>query len=363
MSQFGCNQHEEHERTEQTKRLLKTVGESHFDDHMYRHYFAEQLAGFTVDFAQDGNKFKLHQNVADASRDKAIRDRRLASPDHYRLYFALSGPSHALTQANLDDLWLASDTGQQQTGELILKWHAEMSGGSLGRADILLERMRDFSPEILNAQRSRSFLVAFSNVLDEAYRLRPFDLHWFNALWERAERLVPILLSRLETEDRSVTLKTMFAEGTAIAWLTRLFRSDTFSQGRFGDQKKQEVEWLFTTGELATITNAMLARYQIMSVKDVMETIDPVDLLYAWKQGGDEEGPTKLIADASQTDEGFIETLEKLSKVITSRDLPSFLNFEVARDRTVRLANAADSNPLVGRAANLENLFGWSPQS
>jgi KAP family P-loop domain len=353
---------EETERKEQTMRLLTTVGDTYFDDHMYRHYFAEQLAGFTVDFAQEGNKFKLHQNVEFATRDKAIMDRRLASPDHYRLYFALSAPSHALTQAELDELWQATADGEHETGRLILKWHEEMSGGSLGKADILLERMKAFEHDILDVQRSRSLLIAFSNVLDEAYRFRPFDLHWFNGLWERAERLVPVLLSRFGAEDRSSTLQTMFSEGAATGWLTSLFRNDTFSQGRHGDQEKQEAQWLFTADELDLITKIMLARYRMMTVDEVLISVDPVSLLYAWQQGGDEEGPRSLISDAIQTDEGFIEMLENLSKVMTWRDIPNFLDLKVTQDRTYKLANATDGSPLVGRATNLAAAFGWKQE-
>jgi KAP family P-loop domain len=356
---LGTASVEEYERVEQVTKLLETVGESYFDDHMYRHYFAEQLAGLSVDFAQDGNKFKLHQNVNERDRDKAIRDRRLASPDHYRLYFALSGPSHALTQQDLDELWLAADGGVKDTGELILKWHKEAPDGSLGKADLLLERMKSFGPEILNATRSKHFLAAFSNVLDDAYRLRPFDLHWFNAIWDRAERLVPILMSRLAEDERSLILKSIFSEGTAIGWLTSLFRSEIFSQGRHGDQRKQEAEWIFKPTELDTISELMASRYRAMSLQNVLASVDPVNLLYAWQQGGDEDGARKLIAASGDTDEGFIETLESLSNLMTWRDLQNFLDIEITKARTLAIATAVEGIPTADLAKRLAVNFNW----
>ncbi len=353
---------EEYERVEQVTKLLDSVGESYFDDRMYRHYFADQLAGLLVDFAQDGNKFKLHQNVNERDRDKAIRDRRLASPDHYRLYFALSGPSHALTQQDLDELWSAADGGVKDTGELILKWHKEAPDGSLGKADLLLERMKSFGPEILNATRSKHFLAAFSNVLDDAYRLRPFDPHWFNAIWDRAERLVPVLVSRLADDERSLILKSIFSEGTAIGWLTSLFRSEIFSQGRHGDRKKHEAEWIFKPTELDTISELMASRYRAMSLQDVLASVNPVGLLYAWQQGGDEDGARKLIAASGQIDEGFIETLDSLSNLMTWRDLQNFLDFETTKARTLAIAAGVEGIPTADLAKRLAAKFNWQSE-
>ena len=359
---LGTARVEEHDRAEDTKKLLNTVGESYFDDLQYRHYFAQQLAGLDIDFAENGSKFKLHQRVADTTRDEAIREHRLASPDHYRLYFAMSGPTHALTQQELNELWLAADSGQLDTGSLILEWHKKAPEGSLSKADILFERMPGFDAETLDGQRSKNFLLAFSNILDEAYHRRQFDLHWFNSIWDRAERLVPVLLSHLTADDRSDAIISMFEKGAATGWLTNLFRSETFSQGRHGNQKKQEVEWIFKSDELDTVSKLMIGRFQSMSLPEILASVDPVNLLYAWQQGDDGEGPNSLLSELTQTDEGFIETLENLSDLMTWRDLQYFLDLEITRNRTLSIAATCESKRISSRAKRLAAKFDWKSE-
>jgi len=108
---LGTARVEDAEKARELTTLLVTVADGHFDELMYRHIFAEQLPGVELDYSQNANKFKIFDHVSDRDRDEAIRKRRLASPDHYRLYFALAGPSHALTQDNFTSMWAAAEAG------------------------------------------------------------------------------------------------------------------------------------------------------------------------------------------------------------------------------------------------------------
>jgi hypothetical protein len=112
----------------------------------------------------------------------------------------------------------------------------------------------------------------------------------------------------------------MFSEGAAIGWLTSLFRHETGAHGRYGNRSRPETEWLFTNAELDRITELMLVRYQAMSASDVFRSPDPVSLLFAWRQGGDEQGPRRLIETNIVSDEGLVETLEHLTTTIYSSD-------------------------------------------
>jgi hypothetical protein len=61
----------------------------------------------------------MYRGMKQEERDAAILDKRLKSPDHYRLYFAFSQPSHALLQADFDAFWGAVDAGPLETGALL----------------------------------------------------------------------------------------------------------------------------------------------------------------------------------------------------------------------------------------------------
>ncbi|PIW55837.1 MAG: hypothetical protein COW16_04065 [Sphingomonadales bacterium CG12_big_fil_rev_8_21_14_0_65_65_10] len=367
MISLGTVRVEEAARKAKLDALTASVKEGHFADPVYRYYFANPLPGADSDFTEDGNGFDLFRKVSTAERDEAIRGRRLASPDHYRLYFALTGPEHALSQANLDDFWQAADSSSEEVGDVILSLHLEIIPGDIGKADLLLERLKGVEQKMLPAERSQNILVAFSKVMDEAHRQREFERDWGKSLWDHALDLVPKCLSVLSKEARPAVLQTMFKDGEAISWLTSLMRRETFAHGRYGDRTKPDIEWLVTDDELDSIFDLMLNRFRSMSAEDVLSTISPLNLLFAWRQAGDEEGPRALIEEHSATSAGLIEALTGMTSIRTSSDRGSysvltrenvggFLDFDAARAKISELA--ASDGPLAQTATALKQAFG-----
>ncbi|KPQ06822.1 MAG: KAP family P-loop domain [Rhodobacteraceae bacterium HLUCCA12] len=357
----GAARIEEAEKSKELSALFEAVPEGHFNDMMYRYYFAEQLPGVEVDYAEEGRGFSIFQHVSEHERDLAVRAGRLSSPDHYRLYFALAAPSHALTNDEFATIWEASNAGPQQTSDSLLELHSAAQSGSLTKADVLLERLKGQVYEDLSAKQCENFLTAFSNMMDEAYRIRPFDHFWINSFWERAERLVPFFISNLEDDDRKRVLRLMFEHGDAIGWLTSMFRRETFAHGRYGERPKPEEEWLFQEDELDEINAILLERYRSMSFQDVISSPKPVSLLFAWMQGGDKEGPCNLIAGHAESDAGFLDALEGLTSWINSSDRGRFKvlkreNLESFMDldgTTARLQGLVDDPQLGERARRI----------
>jgi hypothetical protein len=321
---LGTARVEEAEKARERAALLATVPDGHFDDVTYRYNFAEQLPGVEAEYSKDGNGFKIFERVSDPSRDEAVRRRRLASPDHYRLYFALAGPSHALTRDDFTSMWAAAQAGANQAGDALLHLHDEHASGLLTKADVLLERINGSAYEVLSSEQCENLLVALSQVMDEAYRRHPFDQFLVGSLWDRSEPLIPLLLLRLEPTRRAAVVKAMFSEGAAIGWLTSLFRHETFAHGRRGGTPRPAGEWLFTNAELDQIAELILGRYRAMSASDVLDCPNPISLLFAWRQGGDEQGPRGLVEATIVSDEGLVETLEHLTSTIESSNRGRF---------------------------------------
>jgi hypothetical protein len=358
----GVARVEDAEKARELSAMLETVPDGHFDDMMYRYHFSEQLPGVDVDYAEEGGRFSIFQQVSEQERDLAISGRRLSSPDHYRLYFALAAPSHALSNDEFAAIWEASTTGSQQTGDALLELHRTVQSGSLTKADILLERIKGQVYEELSAVQCENFLIAFSSIMDDAYRIRPFDHFWVNSFWDRAVRLVPIFTSRLQADRRHLVLDSMFRRGSAIGWLTSMFRRETFSHGRFGDRPRPQEEWLFSEAELDKVTEILLERYRSMSFQDIISSPDPISLLFAWTQGGDENGPRDLLMHHAESDEGFLDALECLMswinssdrgrfKVLKKENLEGFMDLDSA---TARLHGLVDDPHLGERASRIE---------
>jgi predicted KAP-like P-loop ATPase len=296
---LGAARIEETEKAQNLTEMLKTVSDGHFDDLAYRYNFSTQVPGIQPDHSKDGRKFKIFERVSDRERDEAIRGKRLSSPDHYRLYFALASPSHAITQDDFSSFWAAADAGVKQVGVFLLNLHDDYVAGSLTKADLFLERIKSGAYEAFAPMQCENLLLGLSQVMDEAYRRHPFDFFGFNSFWDRGERLMPSLLSRLDLESRAGVIRTMFDEGAAIDWLTSLFRHETFAHGRSGESPKPESERLFSDGELDQITQLMLDRYRAMTVSEVLNRPNPISLLFAWRQGGMNKGRVGSLKRAS----------------------------------------------------------------
>ncbi|MFT4167184.1 MAG: P-loop NTPase fold protein [Microlunatus sp.] len=321
---LGIAQVEDAEKTREHDALLATATGGYFDDLMYRHYFAEQLPGVKPNYAQAGNGFDIFMPVGDGDRDEAIKKRRLASPDHYRLYFALTNPSHALGRDDFTSILRSAETGPNQVGAALLLLHDEHAIGSLTKADLMLERIKSGAFEVLTSNQCENLMIGFSQVMDEAYRRHPFDRFWVGSLWDRAERLIPLLLSHLKPGRRDALVATVFSRGAAIGWLTSLLRQEIFAHGRYGERRRPKKDWLFTDAELDRIIELMLDRYRGMSADDVFGSPNPISLLFAWRQAGDEQGPRQLVEASIVSDAGLVETLKHLTGVITSSDRGRF---------------------------------------
>lgn len=339
------------ERAQQLIALHAAVAPEHFADHNYRYYFAEPLPAVSVDFAQDGNGFTLFQRVSHEERDAAITGGRLASPDHYRLYFALAGPSHALTHRDHDAFWAAADNSPDRVAAVLLQLYALELTGSLSKADLLLERLRGVGDETLTPNRCRNILVGFADVMDDAYRARPFDQGWIVSLWDRATALAARMVARLDANTRAALIQHIFGEARALGWLTSLMRKETFAHGRYGNREKPDSEWLFTNDELDEIFELMLGRIRRLTTDELLTAVRPLDILFAWKQAGDETGPRKLLESSIATDGGLVAALKGLTtirnssergsySVLTRENLSPFLDFDAARQRIETLCNS-----------------------
>ena len=203
-------------------------------------------------------------------RDEAIRKRRLASPDHYRLYFALAGPSHALTQDNFTSMWAAAEAGVDQAGSALLRLYDEHAAGSLTKADLLLDRVRSGAYEVLTPGQCENLLVRALAGDGRSVPTPPIRSSWFSSLWDRAERLIPILLSRLEPARRAAVVTQCLEKERPSVGLHRCSGTRRSHMAAMAIGCVRKSGGYFTNPELDRITELTLGRYRAMSASDVL---------------------------------------------------------------------------------------------
>lgn len=353
------------ERQAELRRLIEPGA---FKDLMYRHMFSEQLPGVELDHAADGTLVKIHQKVSAQARQAAIAGRRLASPDHYRLYFSLVGPTHAVSQASFDAFWTAVDISPEEAAAVLLALNDQAALGSLRKSDVLLERLRTADTEVWKEARARTLLLAFGRMMDEAWSRDPSEQFFVVSCWDRAERLVPTLLSAIPEVERAAVVDELFTHGASIGWLTSILRRETFAHGKFGDQRRHESEWYLTAGQYDHAAEIMVQRFRLLDLDGLLAAPRPIHVLFAWAQAGDADGPRDLLARSTASDADLVRTLEGMTSVVNSSDigmhqvlnrenLERFFEYDAVNARLSAIVAAAAPTDIKERAEVLLQAF------
>lgn len=317
---FGTATVSDNAKAERLKALAEACAGDKFGDPMYRFMLEDLLPGVQSSHDQKSEPLKIYQPVNQTTRQRAVDGHRLASPDHYRLYFSLIGPAHAIAQSGFDEFWAAVDAGPDQTAQFLLDLNQEIALGSLRKTDVLFERLRGLEAQLWTSRRARNLLFGLSQMMDDAYRSNPSEESFVVDTWDRAFRLVPILYAHLADDERATVNKQFFGDGRALGWLTSILRRETFAHGKYGEREKRREEWWLSEDDFEAACCIMIDRYRSIDLKTMMNTPRPLDLIFAWRQAGDEDGPGKFLAEVTATDEGLVDALGMFVTAIDSSD-------------------------------------------
>jgi hypothetical protein len=294
----------------------------------------------------------------------AIDGRRIASPDHYRLYFALAEPAMAVKEIDFARLVAATSDSIKATALLLMEWMSDVDATVGSRADVVLDRLNNDRKWRLSQAQSETLLSALSNVLDEAIALSP-TADFGPSTWSEAERLLRRIRQEFISAAQKMTAKA-FGRGQAIAWLTSVLRHETLAHGRV--DKKQTTpqrDWMMSEVELNTISRTMCKRYSRMTYADWTSVPRPLSMLFAWFQAGGEDDARTFVLNHIKSDEGLIEILELIIGrqrtsdgefiMLSKTNIGPFLPYEEVRSRVESISKKkGDAGE---RARNLAERF------
>lgn len=326
----------------------------------------DRLSGFLPGI-QNGFKFDdsegpdVYVSISKEEIARSASANALASPDHYRLYFAVQQPRHSPQKGDFDELTAALDSSVAEACKLLSRWASENLSTGATKAEVMLDRIAGGNGEILG-ERVEVLLVALADRLDILAVIR--DQGFSDPqIWTEGHRILKRFLPMLG-ERRSRVVSRLF-EGRAIDWLTNLLRSELFAHGRVDDARRGEP--LLDAGELDQVCSLMLARYRKLDIGALKKFRRPLSALFAWYQAGDIEGPRQLISGIAETDDGLIDVLRLLNGRVRSSEgefitlkestLRYFLDYRAARARVEKLAHSAPDPALRSHARDLAQNF------
>lgn len=335
--------------------LKAALNVEQLSDISYLYFFADQLPHADVHQAEHAHPIRVFQKQRQFKIDTSRQLKRLSSPDHYRLYFALSIPSFSITQDEISDAWTALNDSVKRTEDILLLFYNVLVAGSLTKADIFFDRLKE-NRNLSEIQR-KNILIAISNIMDEMHGRKSFNIYWPNSIWDKSIQLVKALLEIPEFNDRKI-IENIFREGKSIDWLTKLLRREIIIHGRFGDQRHFPGSWVLNEDELDVAIAIMLERYKSMSTSEFLKRISPINIIYAWQQSGDSSGSREFIDTAIEADENLLIFLRTTIVRKSSSELrvKNYISKDLISEITdieiiIKRLNEIKKNPILSQEA------------
>lgn len=334
----------------------------------FRFELAEHLPGITpLGWDKAAEKPPLFGPVDAAKVERNAQGRRLASPDHYRLYFALSQPRLSARTSDFTALLAAAEEGAAEVAELLHQWAGEQDPALGSKLDIMLDRLSRGGGAGVDSLRATRILRALADELDALGSTQSRNVFGSPGVWGEAERTLPVLRDAIPEAERAEVFAEIFERGRALGWLTTVLRSEVFGHGRFGARRAAESEWLLSEKELDVVIKKMIDRYRSMALEDFAQLPNPLSALFAWAQAGDEAAARELVDKEIIHDEGLVRVLESMTGQVNSsnrgiyvtlsrENVGPFLDYDRAYQRLEEIAKSGPQE-MRPRAVRLVQYF------
>jgi len=355
-------------------KILKTLGWREYKDEegmdsIDFHYLDRLLAGVTQDSLDENSTGpgRWTHEIEAAELDHFREERRLSSPWHWRLYFALDPPSHAVT----DDEWAALKAGAMVSVSKLNEVIRDLIslGSSVGRdvGDQVVSRVifDARNRAIKEPVRWLKAVIANAEMLKETSKVeRQFG---FDKEFDIRVKVMTREIFRIVNEERrGEAIRVLFCEGSNLGVSAAILREQFAAMGS-GDSADMDRVYL-TEEELKTAVKCQTDQFELLKPEELVKLSSPYDVLYAWKEvTGSSDGPEGLLTLACESDEGLLDTLGDLKYVSSSEQnniphvpahfLKNFVDVEAVKSRLECLASAEGKHSM--RAQELLKVW-WS---
>lgn len=287
-----------HERVKVGCRLDQALATDGLEWETVQFDFHAHLPGIGYGKAEAEKDGRIFASTPGYAQPAAVRDRRLASPDHGRLYFALAAAPGTIRFEDVRELLLAGRRSADEVADMLLAWDAERGDGSVGKAERMLDHLAHASYDSLARTDPGNLVLGVALAADGLADGREDE--WGSPRsWFLFKSLLRTVRAGVPAERWTGVMRDLFGGAMPIGLLTYLFRDQTFAHGVHGERPDPQ-ERLTTMAEFNDMRDAMLARYSALRLDAVMAHPWRTSMLYAWSQGGGRAGLVHEIAGRAQ---------------------------------------------------------------
>lgn len=314
------------------------------------------LPGIKLDLfeREEKKKRRVYNNTGEVTFQNLIREKRLASPEHFRFYFALSRPSGAMDDREVGNFISLAEHNQRKANDKFAEWASKSrrQGGTM--AEVLIERILIKTNEI-SPEAAYGIILGMGDNLDLLQKNSTRNL-FIPHPWKRAEKALGKLLERISDSDqRFELLRNLFSKGKALGWLVSVLRGEIFAHGHYGQKPKPLDQRLLKVEEFQEILPIILRRFSETPAEKIMETPDLLSLLYCWQQGAKNEDAAEWVKRNTRSDEQLIRFLSRVRGVrhrdsfglhypLIKRELAPFIDCEESLRRVKEIAERENAS-------------------
>lgn len=260
----------------------------------------------------EGNEQRGEGRIfANAGRESGATARRLASPDHARLYFALARLPGSVDLADIDALLSAGLESFEAASGVLAVMAEERGPTGDSKAERMLDQLRNLPVERLSASDPANLGFAVADVADRLVGVA--DEEWGQPRpWMYGKQVLALIGRSVGAEQWLRLTDELFTRAPGIGFLTHVLRDDTFDHGIYGD-RADPGDATGDREQFAVMRDAMFARYRALGIDGLLGLNRPASALYAWSQAGGREEVVALVTERTANDDAalidFLTTL------------------------------------------------------
>jgi len=316
------------------------------------------IDGFGV--LDDPPKFSLFRGLSQAQDQQLVGDKRMASPKHYRYYFASAAPSGTVSASELTGFVRLCESSEPEARRKLYEIvrQPRPQGGFMGEVllnDLVLGRTD------LTSEMAEAVLKVVSHEMDEiAKRSRP-NMGYADLLRGEDYTIFGVI-ERVSKDRQNTLLMDLFVTSQSLSWLAGVARSLYFQS----NSTEKSIEKRQTAAaRLDAVREIFLDRFSSSTLSNFRDTPYLLSLFYAASEVGSSALVVERIEALSDTDQAFIVLLENcLSWSNSSSDgieftlrKPTLEKFFGGVERTIhrlrRIAGSVDEPDMDTRASRL----------
>lgn len=245
--------------------------------------------------------------------------KRLASPLHYRFYFALTGPKTVMPDADFDEVLRLSREDVPGLIESLADYAGETRQSGKTWFEHILDRLDDGVVGGLDEEQLFGMVTGICNVMDTVLEIDNVPRLFAPSLELLADRVVGECLRRLNDinpERHHGLAQWIAADCSSINWIVgSLLRTELFHHGHAGNgaQRTSPDEWVFSEELLQELLDIARKRISEKSLRDRILAMPGLgSFMYGWRDISGNEEPKAWVAEVTHEDEVFLKFLNEM---------------------------------------------------